>query len=51
MLITSGLKRTEATADAFIAEGYAAAERHIDARFEARVCGRLTNPICHRRPT
>ncbi len=39
VLITSGLKRTEATADAFVAEGYVAAERHVDARFEEQFYG------------
>lgn len=39
ILITSGLKRTEATADAFVAEGYRAAERHVDTRFEEQFYG------------
>ncbi|MGB7404370.1 MAG: histidine phosphatase family protein [Pacificimonas sp.] len=39
LLVTSGLKRTEATANAFLAEGYVAAERHVDPRFEEQFYG------------
>lgn len=38
-LITSGLKRTEATADAILAQGYAAGPRSVEDRFEEQFYG------------